>query len=97
MSGLTIDQSKDKDKVFDEITLRFKTQSEYNKWTITDFRFKQPKDADAKFYDNLKTGGNVGVNVKYEKDGFKVYLFGDKADGGSTEMEVGSLPGSPAT
>jgi hypothetical protein len=96
MSGLTIDQSKKKDDVFDEIKLRYKTESDYNNSTITDFTFNQPSDADAKFYDNLKTGGNVGVNVKYE-DGFKVYLFGDKADGGWTEMLVGSLPGSPAT
>ena len=84
MSGLTIDQSKDKDKVFDEIKLRYKTESDYNNWTITDSTFKQP---DATLCDNLKTGGNVGVRVKYE-DGFKVYLMGDKADGRWTEMHV---------
>ena len=94
MSGLTIDQSKNEDKVFDEIKLRYMRESDYHKWTITDFTFDPPSDAD--FYDNLKTGGNVGVKVKYE-DGFKVYLIGDKADGGWTEMHVGSLPGSPAT
>ena len=100
MSGLTIDQSKDKDKVFGEIKLRYKTESEYNNWTITNFTFKPEPAAAAIFYGNLKTGGNVGIRVKYYKDedGFKVSLFGDKADGGLTEMDdVGSLPGSPAT
>jgi hypothetical protein len=94
MSGLTIDQSKDEGKVFDEIKLRYKTESDYNKWIIKYFAFNRPSDAE--FYENLKTGGNVGVKVKYE-DGFKVYLFGDKADGGWTEVLVGSLPGSRPT
>lgn len=93
MSGLTIDQSKDKDKVFAEIQLRYKTESDYNNWTITGFTFNRP---DAKFYDNLKAGGNVGVRVKYE-NGFKVSLMGEKAEGGWTEIDAGSLPGSRPT
>ena len=61
MSGLTIDQSKNKGDVFREIKLRYLTDSDYNNWTITDFTFNRPSDAD--FYDNLKTGGNVSVEL----------------------------------
>ena len=90
MSGLTIDQSKDKDKVFDEIKLRYKTESDYNNWTITDFTFNRPSDTI--FYDNLKTGGNVSVEVSRYTDGFKVTFMGRKPDDEWTRIDVGRLP-----
>ena len=42
MSGLTIDQSKNKGDVFGEIRLHNLADSEYNNWTITDFTFDPP-------------------------------------------------------
>jgi hypothetical protein len=95
MSGLTIDQSKNKDDVFHEIKLHYMTESDYHKWTITDFTFDRPSDAD--FYDNLKTGGNVSVELSRYTDGFKVSLMGRKPDGEWTRIDVGSLPRSRPT
>lgn len=90
MSGLTIDQSKNKGDVFGDIRLDNLADSEYNNWTITDFTFDPPSDAG--FYDNLKPGGNVSVEVSRYTDGFKVTFMGRKPDDEWTRIDVGRLP-----
>jgi len=93
MMPLSMAASTDKGKVLEEIkgTFVWQTNAAKNNWTVDTFTFTQ---APENFYLKLKALSTLKVVVK-EENGFKVYLQGEKEDGGWTEQRVGTLPGKP--
>jgi hypothetical protein len=87
---LSIAESKNKTKVFNEIKTNWAQQTASNNWTEATFKFKPPKDD---WLLGLKTLSKVTVEVKWYS-GFKVSLLGTAQDGGPAKTIVGELPGT---
>ncbi|CUS31611.1 hypothetical protein COMA1_10186 [Candidatus Nitrospira nitrosa] len=78
---LSIAESKDKTKVFNEIKTNWAPQVASKNWTETTFNFTPPADH---WLLTLKTLSKVKVDVKWES-GFKVYLLGTLEKGGGSK------------
>ncbi|TKB64405.1 MAG: hypothetical protein E8D48_01850 [Nitrospira sp.] len=87
---LSIAESKNKTKVFNEIKANWPKQAASNNWTEANFKFKPPKDD---WLLSLKALSKVTVDVKWNS-GFKVTLFGTDEKGGQIKTIVGELPGT---
>ena len=87
---LSIAESKNKSKVFNEIKTKWDKQTASNNWTEANFKFIPPK---TDWLLGLKTLSKLTVEVKWNA-GFKVTLFGTAEDGGQTKCIVGELPGT---
>ncbi len=87
---LSIAESKNKTKVFNEVKTNWSKQTASNNWTEANFKFKPPKDD---WLLGLKALSKLTVEVKWNS-GFKVSLLGTAQDGGQTKTIVGELPGT---